>query len=279
MPPGHHARSISSDRRADPGSRTNARSAGHASKPPAPAEQVTESRVSCRYAQSPAKPARRSESRKPLQYLHDKGQGFRVNIAIDNNPPSVQGHDLDPTNRWSPALRRVRNNNRRNKATQITKPAFSIRLAPRKQELVRDPMTTCRCRRQTRARKALLDNTKLLSFSPATAPTGVNNRKAADMTIISKDIHTDSQLYARKSRKAAFVGCVPVIAGDTFSSSGQGRWRLLHQTKQPRLTRQTGALHRFCRNSAGRRIWRYQVCSPTRVVQRLPSQSLSELLF
>ena len=90
----------------------------------------------------------------------------------------------------------------------VAKPSLAIRLAPGEQQLDRNPVTTRRRGGQPRSRIALLDDPQLLLDRPPPASARINNLKASDMTTVSKDIHTDSQLRACLLGKAAFTGCI-----------------------------------------------------------------------
>src|SRR3954471_3816780 len=76
----------------------------------------------------------------------------------------------------------------------VAKLSFATGLAPRKQKLLRKPITPCGRRHQPGPRKTFLDNSKLLGIQPASTPASLHDFKAAHLTTISKDIHTDSQL-------------------------------------------------------------------------------------
>ena len=54
--------------------------------------------------------------------------------------------------------------------------------------------------------KGLLDDPNLHLIGPPTTPARVNNLKTTDGASVSKDIHTDSQLYPAKFGKAAYTG-------------------------------------------------------------------------
>jgi hypothetical protein len=47
------------------------------------------------------------------------------------------------------------------------------------------------------ARETFLDDPQLLGIRPAPTPTSIYNVKATNLTTISTDIHTDSQLQTR----------------------------------------------------------------------------------
>jgi hypothetical protein len=128
-------------------------------------------------------------------------------VAIDHDAPAVRAHDLDPPIARSGTLfRRLRNDHRRHKPKGRAKPPRAIRLAPRKQKLIGNPVPTCRRRGQPWARQTLLDDANLCLIRPSTAPTRVNNLKTTDGASVSKDIHTDSQLYPAQFGKAAYTG-------------------------------------------------------------------------
>ena len=57
-------------------------------------------------------------------------------------------------------------------------------------------------RRLSRRGKAFLDDPTLLFVRPATPAARVNDFEATDVTIVGKDIHTNSQLRAAEARKA-----------------------------------------------------------------------------
>jgi hypothetical protein len=144
-----------------------------------------------------------------LQRTHNPNQQPDINGAVHNNPSPARNHDLDPTVTGALAPNSsLRYDHSRNKSTEIAEPALAIGLAPRKQQLVRNPVPPCCRRRLPRSRQAFLDNPQLLAIRPAPTATGLHNFKAAHMTTISKDIHTDSQLQAAKLRKAADIGWI-----------------------------------------------------------------------
>ena len=91
----------------------------------------------------------------------------------------------------------------------FAKPALAIRLAPGEQKLVGNPVPARRCRGQPRSRKALLHDPQLLGIRPPAAATRVNDLEPTDVMTVSKNIHTDTQLWASLLRKAALVGGVP----------------------------------------------------------------------
>ena len=133
--------------------------------------------------------------------------GLHLDVAIDQDSPPVRAHDLDPaTARSATRCRRLRNDHRRHKSNRRTKPPRPICLAPRKQKLIGNPVPTCRRRGQPWARQTLLDDANLCLIRPSTAPTRVNNLKTTDGASVSKDIHTDSQLYPAQFGKAAYTG-------------------------------------------------------------------------
>jgi hypothetical protein len=72
--------------------------------------------------------------------------------------------------------------------------------------VIGNPVPTCRRRGQPWARQTLLDDPNLCLIRPSTAPTRVNNLKTTDGPSVSKDIHTDSQLYPAPFGKAAYTG-------------------------------------------------------------------------
>jgi hypothetical protein len=144
-----------------------------------------------------------------LQRTHNPNQQPDINGAVHNNPSPARNHDLDPTVTGALAPNSsLRYDHSRNKSTEIAEPALAIGLAPRKKQLVRNPVPPCCRRRLPRSRQAFLDNPQLLAIRPAPTATGLHNFKAAHMTTISKDIHTDSQLQAAKLRKAADIGWI-----------------------------------------------------------------------
>jgi hypothetical protein len=113
---------------------------------------------------------------------------------------------LDSTTARSGALLRLlRHDHRRHESGNVAKPTFAIRLAPREQELVGNPMPTRRRRCQPRSRKTLLDYPQLFCGRPSTAATRVNNFKATDMASVPKVIHTDNQLHAGQFGKTAYT--------------------------------------------------------------------------
>ena len=68
-------------------------------------------------------------------------------------------------------------------------------------------MSARRRRCQPGTRKALLHYPQLFCRRPSTAATRVNNFKAIDWRVsVNKVIHTDNQLQAGQSDKAAYVG-------------------------------------------------------------------------
>jgi len=83
-----------------------------------------------------------SESSRSFQRTHKADQNLNINDAIHNNPPPARNHDLNPTATSVIALAEdARRNHSRNKFTDVTTPAFTIGLAPREQELLRNPVT------------------------------------------------------------------------------------------------------------------------------------------
>src|SRR6266403_6155718 len=189
MRPGRHARLPSKDRRYVHESKTAGRSEDRVSISPAPAATGSQSPSSCRCGRSPAKPEPLSEleSWQRFKPAQDPQQGLHLAVAIDHDAPAVRAHDLDPpTARSATLFRRLRNDHRRHKPTGRAKPPRAIRLAPRKQKLIGNPVPTRRRRGQPWTRQTLFDDTNLCLIRPSTAPTRVNNLKTTDRTTVSK---------------------------------------------------------------------------------------------
>lgn len=108
---------------------------------------------------------------------------------------------LSPTVKTRPQTRRSAHHPEGESGTSLT-----IRLAPRKQKLIGNPVPTRHRRGQPWARQTLLDDANLRLIRPSTAPTRVNNLKTTDRTTVSKAIHTDSQLHLAQFGKAAYAG-------------------------------------------------------------------------
>jgi hypothetical protein len=99
--------------------------------------------------------------------------------------------------------RRLLSDHRRYKSSRRAKSSRAIRLAPRKQKLIGNPVPTRRRRGQPWTRKALLDDANLCFFRPSTASTRVNNLKTTDRTTVSKDISvpTVSHITSNSTRR------------------------------------------------------------------------------
>src|ERR1700724_1518993 len=232
--PGPHAKSPSRDRRCVHESKTAGRSEDRAVISPAPAATGSQSLSSCRCDRSPAKPEPLSEigSWQRFKPAHDPQQGLHLDIVIDQNAPAVRAHDLDPpTARSGTRFMRLRNDHRRHKSSGRPKPPRAICLAPRKQKLVGNPVSTRRRRGQPGTRQTLLDDANLHLIRPSTASTRVNNLKAADMASVSKAIHTDNQLHTRQFGKTAYPGWIPTCDIRAICNSAKA------STKKPRRCR------------------------------------------
>src|SRR6516164_11804586 len=189
MPPAHRARSPSTDRHAGHGSRTDARSADPAAAPPAPATPVRQSPSAYRSGRSPATPARRAQSgSSPLQNADDPRQGGGAHILIDNDPPGIAQHDLDPPARPArrsarkdrprfprhlrrPIRRRaLRHNNRRDKPDLASPALPTPELTPPGKQQVGIQIVPARYQRHRRARRGTLrHNPRLVLIRPAPA--------------------------------------------------------------------------------------------------------------
>ncbi len=204
MLPGHHAKSPSKDRLCARESRTNDRREDPASGSPAPAKPATGSRDACPCSPSQAKPGHQSglESSQSLQPSHDPQQRRHVNTAINDDPPSVPTHDLNPSRiSCSTLTRRCRlplhKHGHKPDGVGRSKPPLAKRLAPGKQQLVGNPVSSRRRRGLPWAGMALLHNPELRFVRPPTSPAGVDYFQADDLMIVLMHVHKVNQLHPR----------------------------------------------------------------------------------
>ena len=185
-------------------------------------EQGWESRSACRCVPSPATHAPPSESgsSQRFQAAHDPKQHFHVHAGLDDDPAAIHAHHFHaPASRFWTLLRLLWYDHRRYETADATfaKAALAMRLAPGKQQLVGNPVAPRRRRCLSRSRTAFLDDPQLLLLRPAAPAASVNNLETSDLAIVSRDIHTDSQLHPPFAGKTVLLG--RVRSNDLVSAS------------------------------------------------------------
>ena len=137
-----------------------------------------------------------------IQPSHDPQQRRHVNTAINDDPPSVPTHDLNPSRiSCSTLTRRCRlplhKHGHKPDGVGRSKPPLAKRLAPGKQQLVGNPVSSRRRRGLPWAGMALLHNPELRFVRPPTSPAGVDYFQADDLMIVLMHVHKVNQLHPR----------------------------------------------------------------------------------